>query len=340
MIKKKAIAWFTPSRIVFYVLSIVVFYLGVRYVGKLNNIETLLLEMNPAWLFLAVVSQITTYLFNAMILYFLLDRNIGTANFFTFFKMSIVIIFINQTLPSGGLSGNGYLFNQFVKRKAHASTAFRVLILESLSYYIATITLLLLLYVGYLQSNTSINSVITYTVLGGTIYFLFLGVLLLVLSNSHTVSFILKKFGHINWIKRYVHKLDRSLLKGKYSIGPKDLLSKRKNTIFAILLQMGIISCDVITAFAIMKGFHVQLPFPSIAFAFLLTMVIGALPLSPGSLIAYEGAMTYFLTVFGSPVHAALIVTLVFRFLTFWLPMPVGLLFYRNLQKKILLVIQ
>lgn len=71
------------------------------------------------------------------------------------------------------------------------------------------------------------------------------------------------------------------------------------------------------TAFAIIKGFHVPLPITHIAFALVLSIVIGALPISTRSLITYEGAMTYFLTILGSPVHAALIATLLFRFLTF-----------------------
>src|SRR5690606_13187544 len=125
-----------------------------------------------------------------------------------------------------------------------------------------------------------------------------------------------------------------SSLIGKESVSLNVLLSNKKASLLAIFYQLCLIGCDIITAFAIIKGFHVQLPFTHIAFALLLSIVIGALPISPGSLIAYEGAMTYFLTILGTPIHAALIVTLLFRFFTFWLPMPVGLLLYRNLQKK------
>lgn len=333
MTKPKEKGVFSAPRVVFYMLSILVFYLAVHYVGKLEDIKTLLIEMNPWWLFLAVISQIATYLFNALVLYVLLEKKTGNANFFTLFKMSIVIIFINQTLPSGGISGNGYVFNQFVKRKVGVSRVFRTLILESMSYYAAMILSLIFFYSWYLNSISPVDHVIHYTAVGGVVFFAFLTVVMLMISNQHTVSFIMNKLGRFGRFKRYMDNINLSSLVGKESLDFKRLFSKKKNSIWVVFLQLCLIACDIITAFSIIKGFHIQLPFTHVAFGLLLSMVIGALPLSPGSLITYEGAMTYFLTVLGSPVHAALVVTLLFRFFTFWLPIPIGLLFYRNLQR-------
>lgn len=95
-----------------------------------------------------------------------------------------------------------------------------------------------------------------------------------------------------------------------------------------------VIFLDILTVYAILQGFQNTLSIEKISLAVVLSQVIGSLPISPGSLVAYESAMTYFLTILGTPLHAALIVTLMFRFLTFWLPIPVGLILYRNLAKK------
>jgi uncharacterized membrane protein YbhN (UPF0104 family) len=187
MNKRKSVGFFAPSRIVFYILSILVFYLAVHYVGKLEDIKTLLLKMNPLWLFLAVVSQLATYLFNALILYVLLDKNTGFAKLFSLFKMSIVIIFINQTLPSGGLSGNGYVFNQLLRRGVQVSHAFRVLILESMCYYVAMILSLMVFYSWYLSSELSSNHVISYTVIGGVVFFIFIGIFILIIINHQNL---------------------------------------------------------------------------------------------------------------------------------------------------------
>lgn len=333
MAKEKATGLFTTSRIVFYILAIFVFYLAIHYVNKLEDIRALLLKMNPLWLLLAIASQIATYLLNAFIVYVLLGKKTGAPDFFTLFKMSLVIIFINQALPTGGLSGNGYVLNQLLRRKIEPSRVFRMLILASVCYYIAMIILLVVCYSWYINSGMSVNPLITSVVFGGVIFFTFLGAVMLVISNGNTLLFVMNKLSRFNRLKRYIEKADLFSLLGKQSISHQVLLSKKKESILAVLFQLGIIGFDMFTAFAIMKGFHVHLSFTHVALGVLLSMAIGALPISPGSLIAFESAMTYFLTTLGAPIHAALIVTLLFRFLTFWLPMPIGLLLYRNLQK-------
>jgi len=58
--------------------------------------------------------------------------------------------------------------------------------------------------------------------------------------------------------------------------------------------------------------------FAIITLGVLCSLIIGAQSISPGSLIVYESAMTYFFTKFGAPIHAALIITFLYRFLTFW----------------------
>jgi len=135
--------FFTPSRIIFYVFCIIVFVLAIHYVGKLKDIEQLMLQMSPAWLFLAVSAQIITYLIYASILKLLLQEKAGTINFFLLFKLSIVIMFVNEVLPTGGISGDGYIFKQLVKRGVSRYNALTAMVLESISYYAAILILLL-----------------------------------------------------------------------------------------------------------------------------------------------------------------------------------------------------
>ena len=138
----------------------------------------------------------------------------------------------------------------------------------------------------------------------------------------------------LEFIKRLIEKASLLSLQNENEGTFKMLGRKKKEISQTIVLQLFIIMSDVITVFALVKGFHVIMPFPIIAFGLLLSLIIGALPISPGSLIIYESAMTYFFTKLGAPVHAALIITLLYRFLTFWLPIPIGLLVYRSVQKR------
>ena len=326
-------SFFTPSRIIFYGFSIIVFYLAIHYIGKLEDIEKLMVEMSPAWLFLAVSAQLFTYLIYACVVKLLLKGKPGLIDFLLLFKLSMVIMFVNEVLPTGGISGDGYIFNQLVKRKVSRYNAFTTMILESISYYAAMLILLFVFYTWYLNEGTHNSIWITYTVILGFVFYMLLTVLVLVLSNGHNISFAMHKLEKFGFIKRLIQKANLLSLQNE-SEGTFKMLTRKKNAILQSTgLQICIIMCDVITVFALVKGFHINMSFPVVTFGVLLSLVIGALPISPGSLIVYESAMTYFFTRLGAPVHAALIITLLYRFLTFWLPMPIGLLIYRNLQR-------
>ncbi|MCQ6958728.1 lysylphosphatidylglycerol synthase transmembrane domain-containing protein [Mucilaginibacter aquariorum] len=322
---------FRPARLLFYVISLVIFYLAIRYVGKLRDIRLLLAQMSAAWFVLAVTAQIITYWLNVMILRTLLHGQTGRAGIFILFKLSIVILFVNQALPTGGISGNGYLFRQLVKRKVPVRKAYQALVLESFTYYVAFVILLTALYAWHRHLSGS-QPVMTYTVAAGCVFFSCLGALMLMISHQRTISYLLPKLNRVHWLKRYIAASGLLALVKRNRTDWKDIIKIDRSFIQAVCYQMGILVCDAVTIFAIVHGFHVSLHPALILYGLLLSLVIGSLPISPGALIAYESAMTYFYTLLGLPVHAALIVTLLFRFFSFWIPIPVGLALYRNLR--------
>jgi uncharacterized protein (TIRG00374 family) len=326
---------FSLSRIIFYLIAVFFFYLAIHHIGKLKDIKDLLMQMSPFWLLLTVAAQIGTYLSHAFIMQGLIKAHPGTTGFRSLFKMAIVIMFVNQALPAGGLSGNGYLFDQLVKRNVPRQVAFTALVLESISYYVAIMLLLSIFYGWYLLFTTHVNAVLNSVVILGFVFYTTLTMVVLVLSNRRTVSFVIKKLSKYAWLEKYLKKAGLFSAENEDE-GTLQMLRKNKTALLnSIFFQLMIILCDIITVFALIKGFHVDMSFSGISLALLLSLVIGALPISPGSLIIYESAMTYFFTTLGAPVHAALIITLLYRFFTFWLPIPIGMFLYRSLNKAL-----
>lgn len=324
---------FTPSKIIFYVIAVCFFYFALHYIGKLKDIKNLIMQMSPYWLLLTIVAQLGTYLLNAIILKGLINKNPGSPGLYVLFKMSMVIMFVNQALPTGGLSGNGYLFNQLVKRNVRRQIAFTALVLETISYYAAIMLLLSLFYSWYLLFEIHITSLINYVVILGFVFYIILMIIVLLLSDRQTVSFIVRKLSKYGWIERYIKKAGLLSLSNENE-GTLKMLQKNKKAILnTILLQLIVIFCDIVTVFALVKGFHIDMSFALVALVLILSLIIGALPISPGSLIIYESAMTYFFTTLGAPIHAALIITLLYRFFTFWLPIPIGMFLYKNLER-------
>lgn len=325
---------FSPSRLIFYVFALLVFYFALHYIGKLKDIRDLMLQMSPVWLFLTLGAQIATYILSAFILKGLIRSHPGSADLRSLFKMSIVIMFVNQALPTGGISGNGYLFKQLTRRRVPRHTAFTALVLQTIGFYFAIMLLLAVFYSWYLIFEVHVAAMINYVVLLGFVFYSALTCLVLLLYNRSTVLFILRKLSRYNWIKRYLRKAGLLSLQSESERSFQMLFNNRKVLLNTVVFQLVIIFCDVLTVYALVQGFHIPMSFGLVTFALLLSLVIGALPISPGSLIVYESAMTYFFTKLGAPVHAALIITLLYRFFTFWLPIPVGLIFYRNLERS------
>lgn len=330
----------TPSRLLFYGASLLVFYLVIRYMGKLEDIKTLLAQMNPFWIFIILCLQGTTYVLYALILQALLFTPAmpKPIRFIILLKMAVVQLFVNQTLPSGGISGNGYILDQLVKRKVSGIRAFKVLVMESVSYYVAFLSGLGLAYFFFRQSiyyNKIQSPTIAYTILLGSIFFLVLGGIMLLLNNKRMLALVIRKLSRFSFFRKYIKKTKLPVLEKNDAATAKSAISL-KALFKAVLFQLCLIACDILTVYCLLRAFNIHLSAVLTILAVLLSMVVGALPVSPGSLIVYESAMTYFFSLMGVSIHAAMIVTLLYRFFTFWLPIPIGLLLHRRLHKEMI----
>jgi uncharacterized protein (TIRG00374 family) len=75
---------------------------------------------------------------------------------------------------------------------------------------------------------------------------------------------------------------------------------------------------------ACVAAFGRSVPFAKIGFVYLTGSAIGSIIPTPGGLGAVEAALTAGLTAAGVPGAVAVSAVLLFRLLTFWLPVPFG----------------
>jgi uncharacterized membrane protein YbhN (UPF0104 family) len=88
----------------------------------------------------------------------------------------------------------------------------------------------------------------------------------------------------------------------------------------ALLLSLAYILCLA----ACVAAFGRSVPFAKIGFVYLTGSAIGSIIPTPGGLGAVEAALTAGLTAAGVPGAVAVSAVLLFRLLTFWLPVPLG----------------
>jgi glycosyltransferase 2 family protein len=88
----------------------------------------------------------------------------------------------------------------------------------------------------------------------------------------------------------------------------------------ALLLSLAYILCLA----ACVAAFGRSVPFAKIGFVYLTGSAIGSIIPTPGGLGAVEAALTAGLTAAGVPGAVAVYAVLLFRLVTFWLPVPIG----------------
>lgn len=296
-------------------------------------------EVKWYWLVAALTGQLFTYLLGAVV-YHLLLRLFNARRLLTvweLFQTTMVTLFLNQVIPSGGVSGNTYIFHTLTRRGVEGGKVLSLIVTELLTFYAAMEAVMLtLLLTGLTLYRLPLPQLLVLAI-GIAVYLVFAAAVWFVGRRS-TLGRVYRRLSTLPLLKRLAGKLKTALPKGtaaREAPPPRELLRARSGELArAVALQVGVLLADVFTVFALFRGLGAPVPFAAAAAGFILTGIVSLLPVSPGALLLYEGSMTYFYTALGAPVSAAVIVTLLFRVLSFWLPMPVGLIIYRRFRRK------
>ncbi|MEO5645916.1 MAG: lysylphosphatidylglycerol synthase transmembrane domain-containing protein [Candidatus Paceibacterota bacterium] len=334
---KKLFSW---SNIFFFALCCAVLYIIIRNLPQLRTVDQVFKQIDGWWITVAFASQAITYLATATLYYVLLNgfHEKTGIKIWRMFKMSIVIVFINQIVPSGGIGGNGFLYSELSKNGVTSKKTFFTIIMECLSLYIAMALLLLCLPLIYLVGHTSLPHLFLIVIIYGFIFYAVLATAITIFSKRDTLQYLIKKLSRFRFISHYFEGVTFSPQGTftEYNVsGVWDMYRKYpKQMAMVIAGHLTVFLADGLTIFALMKGLELHASVIVILLGLLLSNIIAALPISPGSLLVFEGAMTFFYSALGIPFQAALVITLMYRVLSFWIPVIAGLLLYKSVQTK------
>lgn len=328
---------FSGARIFFYVFTVFLVVFVIYYFPDIRGGVRLLAKVNVYWLIVAVAAQLATYFISAVIYRLLLKASLieDLPGFGALYKASVISLFFNQTVPSAGISGNTYLFNFLLRRNIDVSTILGVILAELLIFY-ASIEAIIIFFL--LASLFFYDLPVTFlgVLAGGAFLYLLFGVVITLLGQSGSIDKFYKRLERSKIIRKIFVRLSKRLHHQKFS-GDNLIVfmnTQKRTMVMSFLLQLIIFLLDVITIMALFYGLGVTIDFFSALLALTCTKIISLLPFSPGALVLYESSMTFFFTSLGIDVGAALMVTLIFRLLTFWFPIPAGLYLYRRWIQK------
>jgi hypothetical protein len=92
----------------------------------------------------------------------------------------------------------------------------------------------------------------------------------------------------------------------------------------ALLFAAGRWVLDYLTLLAALTAIHAESRASAVLLAFCAAQFLGTLPLTPGGLGFVEAGLTGTLALAGVPAGEAVVATLAYRLVSFWLPIPAG----------------
>ncbi len=237
------------------------------------------------------------------------------------YKLSLAKLFIDQALPSAGISGTVVVVRALELRGVPRAVVMAAVVVDAVSYYAAYVLAL-----GLALLITILGGHASPLILAAAFFFVIFSAVLattaLVLSGRRSAG--PKWIAHVPFLKNALALLREA--------DPRLTRSVRL-IIWSGLFQLAIVLLDAATVWVLIRSLG-NLASPTGVFAsFMISTLLRTIGIVPGGLGTFEAASVVTLKLAGVPVAMALAATLLFRGLSFWLPMAPGIIFSRKARK-------
>jgi P-type Mg2+ transporter len=272
----------------------------------------------PWWLAIATVLQAGTYLAQGETWRIVTRAAKVPVPLSSAFKLSLAKLFIDQALPSAGISGTVVVARALEQRGVSRAVVMAAVVVDSVAYYAAyVLSLALALLITVVDGRASP------LILAAALFFVVFSAMLTVaaLMLSGRTRAVPKRLGRVPLLKPALALLGQA--------DPK--LARSLALIFKCgLFQLAIVSLDAATLWVLIRSLGETASPTGVFASFMVSTLLRTISIVPGGLGAFEAASVLTLNVAGVPVAVALAATLLFRGLSFWLPMIPGLVFSRG----------
>ena len=282
----------------------------------------LLSRAQPMWLFVAAGLQAATYVVEGIVW-----RQISAAAGFNLrlgsvAKISIAKLFVDQAIPSGGLSGSVMTASALESKRIPEPIIAAAVSLERASGYGAyVIGVLAALVLGATHGPLRAGVFIAAGLF--TLFAVSMSTGIVALAGSRwKMPKLLKRIKPLAALVKFVQHADKHLVRNPLYLS------------VAVGLQLLIIALDTSTMLAVIHSLRGEIPATGVFVSFMISSLFRTIGFMPGGLGTFEATSVLTLRMFGATLALALSATLLFRGLSYWLPMLPGMYFARRLSKK------
>ncbi len=290
--------------------------IGAMQFGDTEYALKLALEVKHRWLLLALVLQAGTYLCEAGLWFAVLKAAGRYVKWSTRLALAFAKLFVDQALPSAGWSGTMVLVAGLERRGIERPTVMAGVVVELVSWWGGFIVSLIASVIFLAVEGTLKPAMVAVSA----------GLLVAAAGVCGLLLFLvfkpagpkLKRWKPLKAVLEAIGAADRTLVKKPWVWAA------------ALALQLGIVVLDAATLWVCLFALGSKAsPFAVLA-AFVIASAARTLGGVPGGIGTFEGACVGTLAMFGVRVEAGLAGTLLFRTLSFWLPLLPGLFISRR----------
>lgn len=276
---------------------------------------------SPGWLALAVVMQALTYVSQGAIWRRVARRSGSRLSLGAALGLSLTKLFVDQSIPTGGLSGSMVVVGALERRRFGRPVAIAVMIVTTIGYYLAYVVALgAALAIAAARGHAHPVVVVVAAVFGA--FAVAVIVVLVVFSGRRLGGRLAStRIPGLRRARDVLERVDRGVV--------RDL----RNLLDATVLQLAIILLDAVTMWTLIRALGVEVSPVGAYVSFLVSSLFRTISITPGGLGAFEAVSVITLEDTGIPLAIALSATLLFRGLSFWLPMLPGLVLARAIRR-------
>lgn len=316
------------------------YFLLPRLIGAEQGFR-LILKVNKLYLFLAISSEIISYIGAAWLLGIILSRLGYKISFLDRFRIGSITAFAIHFFPVGTF-GEGAVDYYFLRRKnVETGSVLLMLVLRLIFTYIAFLGIFLLGLAlvpttPHLPFSPKIVSFVLFVIIA-------IGIFYMVYLYRHK-----EKFRYV-W-SRFIKFIDffLSRLRGRKISPQKEeeifediykgigIFGKKKRTsvwavISGLIYWLGDITCFLFVFLSLGYPIHWGI----LIFGYGVATLAGMISFIPGGLGVTEGSLALIYSGLGVPSTLALMAILIFRLFSFWIWIPIGLVSYLTLRREI-----
>ena len=291
--------------------------LVVAHRSEGQELARLVAHAQPAWLLLGLLLQTGTYVMEARIWQLIIVRAGVSRPLWPYLGLSLAKLFMDQVIPSGGMSGTVLVVRALDRRGIPRGTSMAAIVVDLVSYYAAYVAALIIaLIVVWLRGNL-------------TLFIILPAAIFAPVAAGITVVLGLMSRGRRlpHWIQRLpiVGSGLRSLAEATPGLAHDGPLIAR-----CVGLQVAIFLLDAGTLWIMLHALGLSIHPAQVFASFMLSTLARTLGPVPGGLGVFEAASVATLKLVGVPIATGLAATLLFRGCSYWLPMVPGILLARR----------